>query len=220
VHPPARLGGVVFDLDGTLLDTLDDIRITLNRTLVAAGWPERGRDEIARAVGDGAKNLVARAMGVPLDDPRVEPLLAKYVVEYEADPTPATKPMPGAIALLDALESKGVRIGICTNKPRAVVDRVLARVLSRRFDAVIAAGDVAKLKPEPDPIRIALERMKVATADAIVVGDGAQDVMAARAAGVFSVGCAFGYGGEKLRASRPDVTIDRLDALRSMFGLG
>jgi phosphoglycolate phosphatase len=215
--PPSPLRGVVFDLDGTLLDTLDDIRITLNRTLVAAGWPERGRDEIARAVGDGAKTLVARAMRVPIDDARVEPMLAKYVVEYEADPTPATKTMPGAIALLDLLEGRGVRVGIVTNKPRGVVDRVLARALPRRFDVVIAAGDVARLKPEPDPILAALARMGVAPSEAMMVGDGAPDVIAARAAGVFSIGCTFGYGDEKLRAAKPDATIDHLDEVVALL---
>lgn len=107
---PARVRGVVFDLDGTLLDALDDIRIGLNRTLERHGSPPRSGEEIARAVGDGARNLVARAMGFDaLDDrrardahARVDAVLADYLAEYERDPTPATRVMPGAIELLDA----------------------------------------------------------------------------------------------------------------------
>jgi phosphoglycolate phosphatase len=219
VQPPARVRGVVFDLDGTLLDTLDDIRITLDRALVAGGFPERTREEIARAVGDGAKNLVARAMGVSSDDARVDPMLARYLVEYEADPTPATRAMPGALELLDALRACGVRVAICTNKPRVVADRVLARALPSAFDAVVAGGDVVRLKPEPDPILAALDKMDVAPSDAVMIGDGAQDVIAARAARVFSIGCAFGYGGEKLRAAKPDATVDSLAEVATILRL-
>ena len=201
----------IFDLDGTLLDTIDDIALALNRALSVSGLPTLPRGEVERAVGDGARTLVARAMKqANLQDFSVDPVLARFLAEYERDPTPATRPMPGALALLEALSARGVRSVVCTNKPRAIAEQVVGRVLGARVHGLIAGGDTPRLKPDRAPIDASLGG--VDPRDAAMIGDGPQDIVAARAASVFSIGYLGGYGGrERLMASGPDIVVEHFD---------
>lgn len=209
-----RPRAVLFDLDGTLLDSLDDITIVLGRVLRAHQFPPPDRHAVATMVGDGARSLVARAVGLPRDDARVGSLTTEYLDAYAADPTPATRLMEGATALLDALAAAGIRSVVCTNKPKPVASVVVARTLGDRVLGVIGAGDAPKLKPARDPVDAALALAGVSGDDAWMVGDAEQDVLAAKAAGVASIAFTGGYGDpERLRAAGADVYVDRLDAL-------
>ncbi len=196
---------VVLDLDGTLLDTLGDIALALEKTLDRHGLAAPRRDRVATMIGDGARVLLARATGGRPEE--MDELLATFLAEYAADPTPATRIMPGAIELLDALAARGIPAVVCTNKPGPLARTVVERVLGGRVARTLGGGDTARLKPDPQPILAALAGL--APARAWMVGDGAQDVAAARAAGVTAIGVRGGYGD----VSRADLVVERLDGL-------
>lgn len=212
---------MVLDLDGTLIDSLDDISLALGRALEGDGHPRPQRAAVLGWVGRGARSLVAQALGLAVDDPRVAPVLARYLASYERDPIPATRWMPGAERFLEVLQSRGVAAVLCTNKPRAIVESVVAGFLGRaRFAGIIAAGDVPKLKPDPAPIAAALGLVGCSAGEAWMVGDGPPDALAARAAGVRSAIYLGGYGRpEEIAASAPDVTFADFGALPARLGI-
>jgi phosphoglycolate phosphatase len=211
---------VLFDLDGTLLDTLDDIVITLDRALVALGHRRRSRDEIATMVGHGARNLVARAIDAPLDDPRVDGLLARYLDEYARDPTPATRFMPGARELLETLRARAIAAVVCTNKPSAIARTVVERTMPSLIRAVLGAGDAPRIKPDRALVDAALSAAACPASDAWFIGDSAPDVQAARAAGVRVAIFLGGYGDRAaIDAASPDATFARYDELAAILEL-
>ncbi len=211
---PRQPALVVFDLDGTLLDTLEDIRISLNHALVEVGRQPIDVATARRCVGDGARMLVTRALALPSNDPLVDAAVAAYGRAYAANPTPATKPMPGALALLDALATAGIPAAICTNKPRAIAEVVLEAMMPGRFCAMVAAGDLPRLKPDPAPVLRVLELVGCVPGRAWMIGDGSQDVLAAHAAGVAAIGLLGGIGDQAaLRAAAPTCLVERLDEL-------
>jgi phosphoglycolate phosphatase len=186
---------VLFDLDGTLVDTLDDITIVLSRVLVAHGFPPRGRAAVSRMVGDGARALVARAVDRSAEDPAVAALTAAYVRAYEDDPTPATRANPSAIELLDVLSARKIPAVVVTNKPTRIARVVVERTFGERVSAILGAGDTARLKPDPEPILAALSKIGVSPSREVwMIGDGSQDMAAARAAGVTAIAYRGGYG--------------------------
>jgi phosphoglycolate phosphatase len=190
---------VLFDLDGTLVDTLDDITIVLGRVLVAHGFAAPERAAVSRMVGDGARALVARAVGKDLEDEQVGALTAAYVAAYEADPTPGsstgTKPNPGAVELLDALAARKIPAVVVTNKPSKVARAVVERTFGGRIVATIGAGDTTRSKPHPEPILAACAAVGVTRAGGVWrVGDGPHHMAAARPAGVRAIAYRGGYG--------------------------
>jgi phosphoglycolate phosphatase len=204
-----RPRGVVFDLDGTLVDTIDDITLALARALEQHGRRAPEREIVASMVGDGARVLVARALSAPPDSPAVELVLSSFLGAYAADPTPATRLMPGALGLLDALAARSIPAVVCTNKPGPLARTVVERMLGGMIAATLGAGDTARLKPDPEPVVAALARVGVGPADAWMIGDGPQDIAAARAALVFAIGYRGGYG----KPEGADLAIDALDEL-------
>lgn len=205
--------GIVFDLDGTLIDSAGDIVAAVNHALVASGRKALPGATIRRFVGDGARLLCARAVGVPEHHPAVEEVLHSYLAYYLAHPTDHTKWMPGARAVLDDL--RRFRLAICTNKPRDTTDVVLARLGVRSlFAAVSAGGDVPSPKPSPDPILALAQKLSLAPEQMVMIGDGPQDVEAGRRAGCRTIGVKGGFlAVERLLDAKPDVVIASLAEL-------
>jgi len=165
-------------------------------------------------MGDGARMLVARAMGVDPRLPEVDDVARSYAEAYQRDPSPATRTMPGVDALLDALDGASIAMAVCTNKPRVVANAVLAHLLPGRFRAIVGGGDTPQLKPHRGPIDAVIAAAGFTHEGAIMVGDAPQDVLAARAAGIPSVAFLGGYGArDKLVAARADLEVERMDAL-------
>jgi phosphoglycolate phosphatase len=204
-----RPRAVLFDLDGTLVDTLDDITLALGRALEKHGRRALARDAVSALVGDGARVLVARALSAPADGPLVESVLGSFLEAYAADPTPRTRLMPGALELLDALAARSIAAVVVTNKPGALARAIVESTLGGRVVATLGGGDTVRLKPDPEPIHAALARVSVDAALSWMVGDGLQDIAAARAASVFSIGVSGGYG----KPEGADLSIDALDEL-------
>ena len=209
--------GVVFDLDGTLIDSREDIAAACNHALIAMGRAPLSVDAIAAFVGDGARMLVARALDAPPASPEVDEALALFHPFYESHPADHTTLMPGARELLDALGDRP--LAIVTNKPRRTTIACLdALGVTSRFMAIRAAGD-GPLKPDPSGVASALASMRVGAAHAWMVGDGEQDVIAGRAAGCVTIGVRGGFQDAKLEAAGPDMMVGSLLELITLVRL-
>jgi phosphoglycolate phosphatase len=206
---------VVFDLDGTIIDSKADIAAACNHALTAVDRAPLDAARIASFVGDGARNLVARALGAPPDAPLVERALAAFHRYYEDHPAVFTTLMPGARDVLDALAD--LPVALVTNKPRGATVAVLAALgIAERF-ASVRTGSDGPLKPDPRAITDVLQWIRVDAKDAWMVGDGEQDVRAGRAAGCSTVGVRGGLQGDALLvASEPDALVDSLGDLVAM----
>ena len=197
---------LVFDLDGTLVDSLDDIAHHLNAALAEHGLPARTRAEISQWVGYGAARLVERAVRDLADVPAV---LAAYRGHYHARPLIHAHLYPGIAELLDALAGSR-QLAILSNKPDAETRAIAAALLSRWPFAVVA-GERAGIarKPEPESVLSVLRELGVSPQDAAMVGDSEVDIATARATGMTSIAVTWGFReAAALRAAGPDAMID------------
>jgi 2-phosphoglycolate phosphatase len=202
--------GIVFDLDGTLIDSGGDIVMAVNHALDVNHRPRVPAATVLRFVGDGARTLCVRASGLAEKHPDVDRILESYLEYYLEHPTDHTRWMPHARSILDEL--RHYRLAIVTNKPRATTDVVLGRLGVRSlFSAVAAGGDFPSIKPSPQPILEIAKQLGVEPSQLVVVGDGPQDIEAGRRAGCRTVGVEGGFlAPERLVAAQPDVLIQSL----------
>jgi phosphoglycolate phosphatase len=215
---PASLGiairlGIVFDLDGTLIDSRFDIANAANHALGVAGFATLSVPEIASYVGDGARPLLARAARLDPEAPELDGLLKAFLAYYAAHPTDHTQLLPGAHEALAELSH--LPLALCTNKPRSITDAVLANLrLPVRFAAIVGGGDLPKSKPDPLPLLHIAERLSLNPAQLVIVGDGPQDILCAKAAGARSIAVEGGMQAlERLLATKPDLVLKSLSGL-------
>lgn len=215
---PVRLC-VVFDLDGTLIDSKLDIAAAANHALSAHGRAALPVEEIASYVGDGARLLLARAARLATEDSALDALLATFLEYYAAHPTDHTQLLPGAREALEALSA--LPLALCTNKPRAITDRVLSNLrMAQTFRVVIGGGDLPKSKPDPLPLQHIAQALGLSTPELVMVGDGAQDIQCAKNASARSVGVIGGLqGSEPMLAAKPDRTVQTLHELPELIRL-
>jgi phosphoglycolate phosphatase len=219
----SRFPAIVFDLDGTLIDSAPDIHLALNRTLAEAGRGEVTLESVKLMIGDGARLLVARgfaATGPALDDGAVEEEYRRFLERYEGpDSVVLTRPYPGVVETLEQLIAAGHCLGLCTNKPHGPTLDVLERLsLARYFAAVMTPEQVSAHKPDPAHLRAVLEALGVAAEEAVMVGDNANDVAVARAAAVPVVAVTYGYPRMAPEALGADLLIDRMAELPEALG--
>ncbi len=200
----------LFDLDGTLLDTLPDLFSAANAMLAELGHAPRTQDEIRRFVGKGIANLVLRCLG---DDPALaDAALPVYQRHYAAVNGDATRIYAGVEATLAKLRAQGIRLGVVTNKAQAFTLPLLERVgLAHYFDVIVSGDTLVKKKPDAAPLLHACERIGVAPQRTIMVGDSANDAQAAKTAGMPVLLLPYGYS-----EGRPVDTIE-CDAVVSAF---
>jgi HAD superfamily hydrolase (TIGR01509 family) len=191
---------LVFDLDGTLVDTVYAHVLAWQRALAEAGLPLDGW-RIHRRIGMSGglfARAVAREVGRPLSDDEAEALQRRHGELYR-ELLPERRPLPGAVELLRELREVGVVHGIATSGRRPEIDASLAALGVGAETVVVERGDVRRAKPEPDLFLEAARRLEVAPADCYVVGDAVWDLLAARRAGMLSVGLlSGGYGEDEL----------------------
>lgn len=218
MSPRAPVRCVVFDLDGTLIDSRKDIARATNHALAELGRPTLPVERVASFVGDGAPALLSRALGVPEEDPLVSELLGVFLDFYTAHPVVHTTLMPGALDALREL-SGDFALALCTNKPRRTTDAVLAGLsLSQYFAIVLAGDDLPAKKPDPAPLFHIAQHLGLAPNTLAMVGDGPQDVEAGRAAFAFTVGVRGGIiPFERLVAASPDVLLETLAELPALL---
>ena len=210
---PPLVSGVVFDLDGTLVDSRRDIAAAANYALEKAGLSRLPQDELESYVGDGAPLLMARAARIDVKDLKTAAMVADFLDYYAEHPIDHTTLMPGGLDALDALAT--LPLGVCTNTPRRTSIAVLRGLgLEARFKGVVAGDDLPQRKPDPAMVVESARRLGLPVRSIVMVGDGPQDVLSGRAAGAFTIGVRGGIQAlERLTASAPDLIIDTLAEL-------
>ncbi|MCC6469134.1 MAG: phosphoglycolate phosphatase [Alphaproteobacteria bacterium] len=198
-RPDRRTDTLVFDLDGTLVDSLADLGAAINRLLSTEARPPLSLARIRGFIGDGVPKLLARSLsaaGLSPSEDAFEALLARYTADYEARAAELTRPYPGVAELLPALAERGWRLAVCTNKPQAATLHVLKALGLARNIAVVAGGDrYPHRKPDPRHPMSAVAEAASAPARAVMIGDGPQDLAAGEAAGMRRIAALYGYGG-------------------------
>lgn len=187
---------VIFDLDGTLLDTLSDLHNSTNYALRSVGLPERSIDEVRRFVGNGARVLMRRALPELMTPEREDALLEEYKAWYMAHNCVRTHPYADIPALLEELRGAGVTTAVVSNKPHANTVDLAARF----FPGLPAFGQREGIpaKPAPDMVWAALEELGAPREGALYVGDSEVDVETARHSGLDLVGVSWGFRGREL----------------------
>jgi phosphoglycolate phosphatase len=217
---PARLRAVVFDLDGTLVETAADIHAVLAEVLAEAGLAAPPLSEVRGMIGDGARALVERALaavGRPARPAAVDRLHGRFRERYAEVPCRFSRLYPGARELLAGLRADGHRLGLCTNKPQSATEGLLeALTVHACFDAVLGGEAVPGVrKPDPAHLAALLARLDVPPEAAVMVGDSRNDLLTARGLGVPCILVSFGYTGVPARDLGADGVVDQLDQVPS-----
>jgi len=211
----------IFDLDGTLIDSLRDIGEAMNRTLEAMGYPAHAMEKYNYFVGDGVKQLVQRALP---PDHRDERTVADFLVAYRSDYGKNwrvhTRPYPGISELLRTLVARGIPLGVLSNKPDAVTCRCVESFFPDiPFIAVAGQKEDVPKKPDPTAALAIAAGMLLAPEQCVFVGDTATDMQTATAAGMFPAGVTWGFRPrEELIDHGARLLADRPEALLGLFG--
>ena len=196
---------VVFDLDGTLVDTLPDLTQALNRALAELGLQRVDIDLVAASLHDGLEGSVDAALTRQAADPALRgELLRRYEERYALDVSRGSRVFPDVEEVLAQLRRRGAALAVCTNKSQGLSEQLLSDLgLCRHFDAVIGASPHRPRKPAPQPMWEALHRLGARPAEAVLVGDSWVDVHCARAAGAACLIHVGGYG--RITAAAPGI---------------
>ncbi|MGE0669203.1 MAG: phosphoglycolate phosphatase [Sphingomonadales bacterium] len=188
---------VIFDLDGTLVDSAPDLTAALNHTMRTMGLPEIGADEVRHMVGHGARALILKAVtaaGTTLDDTTFDAAFDTFIAWYADHVADGTLPFPNVIETLALLRENGVKLGVCTNKPQRLTDLLLDRLgMHHWFGAVLGADAVTEKKPHAGHLTATVDRLGGDLRRTVMVGDSQTDVDTARNAGTPVVAVSFGY---------------------------
>ncbi len=208
---------VVFDLDGTLIDSAPDLAGALNALLAEEDIAPVSVTDVRHMVGEGAVKLIERGLatvGRELGEDQVEPLRLRFLAHYEQMLTATTQPYPGVVDALELLATRGCPLAVCTNKPEGLSHEILAELdLARFFGAVIGGDTLPTRKPDPAPLAAAVGGAGGRLTRAVMVGDSSTDVCTARAAGVPIVLVSFGYTRIPPGDLGADALIDHFDQL-------
>ncbi|MBE7007688.1 MAG: HAD family hydrolase [Ruminococcaceae bacterium] len=200
---------ILFDMDGTVLDTLYDLWASTNEVLREMGYPERTMEEIRSYVGNGARNQLRRALGEGCAEEAVDRALALYQPYYAAHCREHTKPYDGVLELLRALDAAGKNLAVVSNKP----DRAVKLLNTEHFGALVpvAIGETPerRRKPEPDTVFAALDALGASKDGAVYVGDSEVDVATAKNAGLPLIAVSWGFRARAaLRAAGAETIAD------------
>ncbi len=185
---------MVFDLDGTLVDSVPDLAAALNRLMASRALAQFARPEVARMVGDGARVLVERAFAARGGVPDAA-AVADFLVDYSANAANETQPYPGVHDTLRRFAAAGWRMAVCTNKPEVPARTLLEALALAPFFAAVGGGDSYPVrKPDPGHLRATIEAAGGSPGMAVMAGDHHNDMLAAGGLGMPSVFAAWGYG--------------------------
>ena len=215
---PYAAQAIIFDLDGTLVDSAEDLRAAVNRLFGDLGLRPIEASEIKGMIGDGVPKLVERALVAANGDPQQRDfLLPRFLALYQADPATLTRCYPGVLDTLDTLRRKGFRLAVVTNKPVFATKKVLEALSLAEFFPVVVGGDsLPTRKPHPGQLIEAARQLGVGIDQTLMVGDNIHDVEAARAAGMRCIAVSYGYHHRPPAEFNADRVIDRFDELASL----
>ena len=184
---------VLFDLDGTLLDTLGDLTAAMNRTLTRHGLPERTRQQMRTALGNGARRLMELSVPAGTDGALFETLLAEYNTDYAAHCRLETAPYPGVDALLRQLHAQGRKLAIVSNKPDEAVRALRTEFFADTVPIAVGEKQGIRRKPAPDTLLAAMAQLGAERSSTVYVGDSEVDIATARAAGLPCISVLWGF---------------------------
>jgi phosphoglycolate phosphatase len=202
----------VFDLDGTLADTREDLAASLNHALDFLGRPPLDLETVTSYVGNGARTLIERALGSDANPERIEAGLDSFVQDYREGCLRKTTLYPGTAATLEGLRSK--HLAVLTNKPLYHSRKILAALgLEHYFLSIVGGDTLPSKKPDPAGLHTILQASGVAPERTLLIGDSAVDIETARAAGVTSAFVTYGFSPDAEREARPDHVLSSLREL-------
>ncbi len=208
---------ILFDLDGTLLDTAPDLHQALNHCLKTAGRSEVSLQSVKHMVGQGARNLLIRglnATGGMVSEAELDTLFDLFLVYYGDNISNYSVPYPGVMPALETLKSKGCELAICTNKPYGLARQLATDFGLDPYISVITGGDSFEVrKPDPQHLLRTLQQMSGPPYPAVMVGDSHNDIDAAKAANIPNIVVSFGYTETPAKDLGADALIDHFDEL-------
>lgn len=206
------MAALLFDLDGTLADTLPDLHAAMNHVLQSLGHQPVPSDAVNHMIGGGARMILQRGLsenGATLDAAALDAATEQFVLWYEQNIDRHTVVFDNLLPILDAAKAAGIKMAVVTNKREGLSAKLLFRLgLHTYFDALIGGDTLPQRKPDPHTIEEALRRLNVPADQAIMVGDSEADSGAAQAAGVACICVSFGYRRVALEALGADAIID------------
>ena len=204
-----KRAALLFDLDGTLVDSLPDLQSALNDMLRGFGCRQLTAAEVREMIGDGSHTLVERALATTGAVADFDVAHRQFRAFYQAAPTRLSRLYPGVNETLTTLRASGARLALCTNKPQTATMAVLEGFgLASHFDAVLGGDAVPFKKPDPRHLLAAVERLGAATSETVMIGDNENDYAAARAAGIPIVLMRYGYLRVPPETLAPDAWLD------------
>lgn len=215
-----KFKAVIFDLDGTLLDTIDDLANSMNSVLERSGHPIHSAEAYKYFVGDGMRKLVKRALPEAFrQDTVIDGFLAEMKAEYGKRWDEKTQPYKGIPELLNALTDKGLKLAVLSNKVDEFTKLVVAKFLPEwKFEAVIGEGNGIPKKPDPSGASMISTQLGINPGEILYLGDTNVDMITATAAGMYAVGVLWGFrkadelveGGAKVLITKPEALLDLL----------
>lgn len=218
---PIAASKVIFDLDGTLVDTAPDLLAATNHVLSQVGRPALSIDQVRHMVGFGAMHLIKLGLKATggIDNHDLDGLLNKFLDYYTSNVAVASRPFEGTVKMLETLKAEGFRLSVCTNKPTHLAVALLSELkMDVYFDCIIGGDTLPYKKPKPEPILLAIAKTE-GNGPAVMVGDSSADIGGAKNADIPSILVTFGYSAvphEELKANR---TITAMAALPACLTL-
>lgn len=209
---------IIFDLDGTVLDTLGDLAESVNFALKEHGLPLKTKREVRFLVGNGVKNLVFRAAGETVVDEEKEEILGLFREHYPVHCTDNTYPYAGITELLNELKNSGVKMGVVSNKPDREVKKLVEKNFPGIFDYISGEKQGVPRKPSPEGVVLALESLGEIAEDSVYVGDSDVDILTAKNSGTDGIIVTWGFRDKEFLASKePQYMVDTATELRTLL---
>jgi phosphoglycolate phosphatase len=210
---------LIFDLDGTLIDSKLDLAHSVNATRLHMGMKDLPHERIFSFVGNGAPTLIRRSLEPGASEEQIEQALAFFLAYYREHMLDYTTLYPGVTETLDALLASGKSMAVLTNKPVRISKAIIDGLgLSKHFFQIYGGNSFDQKKPHPIGIETLMSEAGVAAASAMMIGDSSVDVQTARNAGIKACGVTYGFQPETLAAEPPDFLIDRFEDLPAVAG--
>ncbi len=219
-QPPIK--AVLFDLDGTLIDSAPDLQVAANKLLNEENRQSITLEQTIRMIGDGVPKIVERAFaatGYTVKEEQLDEFVKRYLAFYEPNAANLTVPFSGCVECLERLRLESYKMAVCTNKPFAATQKILNKLGLANLFLTIIGGDTLPgiKKPDPRHLLAALEIMNISPKNAIMIGDHANDVNAARAAELPVIVCRFGYTNGPAENLNGDLVINHFDEIPGAF---
>ncbi len=188
---------VIFDMDGTILNTLEDLKNATNYSLRQFGMPERSLEEVRMFVGNGIRKLVERAVSSGTSEEKIAQVLDVFLEYYEIHSADNTSPYPGILELVEKLKKSGIKTAVSTNKADVPAQELGREYFNGIFDLIVGQQDGLKVKPAPDSVNKILSILDIQKKDAIYIGDSDVDVQTAKNSGLDFIGVSWGFRGRE-----------------------